>query len=327
MFPKCVKEGTSDVNDRLHQAARLSPGAALPAANCCLPATVTEDLVSKGVPPFIPGPGMWQGAKCADNVKGDITAQFQVPRPADAAHEDFYRLPFPNDAARDKSTGKVSFANHPHDPNAPMGFDAVKTYLDALESEPFSNFPSVYFRFDGDFDFDSVQVGTDDPQTRLVDLTTGADFGRRLGLNVFVTNGRNRYICANSVGVRPNRADPYKPGGTYAVLMKTGVKRCDARDGKGVCSAVGADFKQDADFAALIADTAPTDAKLVDAWNAYKPLRDWMTKEGKAKTDDLRGQRSSPSAIRAPSPARLPRASRARGRPDGRPVGSSARRV
>lgn len=282
-FPKCVKEGAADLGVDCTKSADCLQGLVC-SANRCNPPSVTEDLAAKGIPPFIPGPGMWQGAKCADNVKGDISALFQVPRATDAAHEDFYRLPFPNDAARSKSNGKVSFANHPHDPSPPMGFDAVKLYLDALESEPFSNFPSVYFRFDGDFDFDSVSVTTDDPQTRLVDLTTGPDFGRRLGLSIFLTNGRNRYICQNYVVVHPGKGAPLLPGHTYGVIMKKGPASCPTRTA-GKCSG-GTPAKQHSDFTAMVSAGAPGDATLKDAWDAYKPLRDWMTKEGK-KADDL----------------------------------------
>lgn len=287
MFPKCVAAGTSDVNDTCTSNKDCRQGLLCQAGKCGSAIEPAPGAYSKGVPPFVPGLDSWKGATCPDPKVSAGVALFKVPRAGDS-HEDFYRLPFPNDAARDKSTGKVSFANHPHDPKPPMGFDAVKRYLDVLEAEPFGPYATSLFRFDHDFEFDTVKIGVEaKAQTTVVDLTPGATFGQRRGLNVFVTNGRNRYICANSVGVRPNRADPYKPGGTYAVLMKKGVKRCDARDSKGACSTIGADFEQDADFAALIADTAPSDAKLADAWNAYKPLRDLMVKEGMAKTDVL----------------------------------------
>jgi hypothetical protein len=230
---------------------------------------------------------MWTGAKCEPNVTGDITALFQIPRAGDAPHEDFYRLPFPNDAARNKATGKVSFANHPHDPNPPMGFDAVKLYLDALENEPFGNFPSLYFRFDGDFDFNSLEVSSTDPQTRFVDLTAGPDFGRDLGLSIWMTNGRNRYICPNYVVVRPSGGATLTPGHTYGAIMLKGPKGCANHAGDGTCTDIRAAAKQHPDFAAMIAASAPTDAALKDAYDAYKPLRDWMTKKGKAANDML----------------------------------------
>lgn len=282
-FPHCMKEGSSDVGGTCTASGDCLQGLVCTNGTCETP-VVTSAVAGKGIPPYVPGPDAWQGAKCDDNVKGGITALFRVTRAGDPPSDDFFRLPFPNDAARDKATGKVSFANFPHDPKPPMGFDAVKLYLDALENEPFGNYPTIYFRFDGDFDFGTLQVADpdktrDDPQTRFVDLTAGSTFGQRLGLYVSVTNGRNRYICPNFAAVRPAHGAPLRPGGTYAVIMKKGVKTCNARDKSGACSDVGPDAKQSPDFTAMIADTAPSDAALKDAWDAYKPLRDWMAKE------------------------------------------------
>lgn len=283
-FPKCVKEGTRDVFADCAKSSECLQGLVCTGNRCVTP--VLPEAPAHGTPPYIPGPTAWAGATCPENVKGDITALFQIPRTGDAPHTDFYRLPFPNDAARNTTTGRVSFANHPHDPNPPMGFDALKPYLDALEPEPFGAFPSVFFRFDGDFDFETVQVGGDDPQTRLVDLTTGADFGRRLGLSIFLTNGRNRYICQNYVVVHPGRGGPLTPGHTYAAIMRKGPTSCPTRDKtSGKCSG-GTLAKQHADFTAMLAASKPSDAALDGAWERYKPLRDWLTKEGK-KADDL----------------------------------------
>jgi len=283
-FPKCIKQGTGDRGGDCTKNTDCFQGLVCTASHCATP-VVPEASAGKGIPPFIPGPGMWAGAKCEANVTSDITALFQVPRAGDAAHEDFYRLPFPNDAARSKATGKVSFANHPHDPNPPMGFDAVKLYLDALEGEPFGNSPTVFFRFNGDFDFGTVQVGGMDSQTRLVDLTAGADFGRDLGISIWLTNGRNRYICPNYVTVGPGRGATLTPGHTYGAIMLKGVKGCNKRDDKG-CAEVGAAAKQHADFAAMVAAAPPADGALKDGYDAYKPLRDWMVTKGK-KADDL----------------------------------------
>lgn len=283
MFPKCVKEGAGDVGAECASSLACRQGLVCTAGRCATP-LIPEASAGKGVPPYVPGPDAWQGAKCDEPKKGDVTAQFQVPRPGDAPHEDFYRLPFPNDAARDKSTGKVSFASHPHDPKPAMGFDAVKLYLDALEAEPFGNYATTYFRFDGEFDFDTVRVAEPELQTRIVDLTAGPTFGERQAIGVFVTNGRNRYICPNYVAVRPALANPYKAGHTYGVIMKKGVQSCPNRDG-GKCSG-GTPAKQHPDFAAMLGGSKPSDAALGDAWDAYQPLRDWMTKE-KLAADDL----------------------------------------
>lgn len=281
-FPHCVKQGTGDVQAACSKNTDCLQGLMCTSGQCLKP-RLPKESAERGVPPIVPGISEWKGATCPDPVKGDVTALFRVPRTADMAHEDFYRLPFPNDAARSKATGKVSYANHPKDPSPPMGFDALGMYLTALEPEPFGNSPSVYFRFDGDFDFDSIQVGTDDPQTRFVDLTTGPTFGQRLGLGIFLTNGRNKYICPNYVVVRPARGGSLVAGHTYGVIMKKGPKSCERKDGKCVTSTP---IKQDPDFTAMLAAAEPTDATLKDAYAAYKPLRDWVIKEGKA-ADDL----------------------------------------
>ncbi|MGZ3448637.1 MAG: alpha/beta hydrolase family protein [Polyangiales bacterium] len=282
-FPHCVAEGKTDTGGDCVKNTDCLQGLVCTAGKCST-AVVAPGLDAKGVPPFIPGPSTWAGAKCDENVKTGITALFHVPRASDPPTEDFYRLPFPNDAARNKATGKVSFANHPHDTNPAIGFDAVKLYLDALESEPFGNYPTVYFRFDGEFIFDTVTVTGDDPQTRIVDLTEGPTFGQRQGILAFYTNGRNKYICQNFVAVRPSFGAPLKPGGTYAVIMKKGVVTCATRTGDKCTS--GDPAKQHPDFTAMVGAAAPSDAGLKDAYDSYAPLRKWMTNE-KVKADDL----------------------------------------
>jgi hypothetical protein len=282
-FPHCVAEGKTDVGGDCTKNTDCLQGLVCN-ANKCGTAVVPKGADEKGVPPYIPGPTAWTGAKCDDNVKTGITALFHVPRASDPPTEDFYRLPFPNDAARNKATGKVSFANHPHDVSSPLGFDAVKLYLDALESEPFGNYPTVYFRFDGEFVFDTVKVAGDDPQTRIVDLTEGPTFGQRQGIQAFFTNGRNKYICQNFVAIRPSFGAPLKPGGTYAVIMKKGVVTCSNRMGD-TCTP-GDAAKQHPDFTAMLGAAAPGDAALKDAYDSYAPLRKWMTTE-KVAADDL----------------------------------------
>lgn len=282
-FPHCVKEGSVDVGGSCSKNTDCLQGLSCLGGLCGKP-TLPSEAAGKGVPPMIPGLAAWKGATCPDPVTtGDVTALFQIPRPGEKAHDDFYRLPFPNDAARNKATGKVSFASHPKDPTPPMGFDALGLYLTALESEPFSNFPSVYFRFDGDFDFDSVKVAGDDPQTRVVDLTAGPTFGNRLGLGIFLTNGRNKYICPNYVVVSPGRASSLTPGHTYGVIMKKGPMSCVRKAGK--CE-TSKEIQQHPDFTAMLADAPPSDAALKDAHEAYKPLRDWLVKESK-KPEEL----------------------------------------
>jgi len=274
IVPVCVRAGTGDAGSMCASTRDCAQGMFCTGGACQQVPFPTGDPPAHGIPPFIPDPTkkLWAGAECPAPIKsGAITALFQVPRSTDAAHSDFYRLPFPNDAAR--VGGKVSFANHPHDASSPVGFDVLARYFSVLESEPFGAYSTVYFRFDGEFDFGSVSAGGDDPILRYVDLTTGS----RRGFSYFVTNGRNQYICPNYIAVRPNRGDVFQAGHTYAVILKTGVTGTDK-----TTRAKPAD-----DFAKLIAATAPIDAALSEPYAAYKPLRDYLTAQKIATTDVL----------------------------------------
>ena len=64
-------------------------------------------------------------ATCPAVSKGAVKALWELPRANDPPEvkQDFYRLPYPNDAARD-AAGKVDFSRHPKDPAPPFGFDA-----------------------------------------------------------------------------------------------------------------------------------------------------------------------------------------------------------
>jgi hypothetical protein len=88
-------------------------------------------------------------------------------------------------------------------------------------------------------------------------------------LNVFYTNGRNKYICQNWLAVRPNDGDPFKPGGRYAVIIKQGIKT----------KSDGSPVKTDADLGALLSSTAPSGSALAAAYPSYQPVRDYLAKE------------------------------------------------
>jgi len=307
-FPKCIPEGTKDLaQDCTSNKDCLRGLVCNPGGHCDHPPALPGPLAAKGVPPAFPS--AWAGATCPAPVTASpVTALFHLPRPEDKADGNFYTIPFPNDGLRNKTTGKVSFANHPHDATSPVGFDAVKLYLDALEDQPFGPYPTIFLRFDGEFEFSSVAlqgcgsfacdtpkgeeccktgsttgdlkctakgscggtvVSSDDPQTRLVDVTVGDPaFGTRRGLSILVDSGRNKYICNNYIAVRPPNGDPLVPGHSYAVVIKKGVTRPKAADGSLIVASK--------DFEAMVAGTAPTDSALADAYNAYKPLRDYL---------------------------------------------------
>lgn len=212
----------------------------------------------------------YAGTDCSapKDITGDFRAFFEIPR-KDKPVKEFYRLPFPNDI-RKKASGFVSLAEHPN-PGDLLGADLVTKYLKAIETEMkgFGTHHTVYFRFSKDLDFNSLKLDGAKPALVSYNLTSGGALGRRVSYN----GGRGKYICHHYLTVRPFRDTPLLPNQTYAVLLTNVLKSAD-----------GDTVKRDADFALMMADTAPTDADLKRAYDAYKPLRDFLKKnadEGK----------------------------------------------
>ncbi len=275
LFPRCMPGGSKDTGAECTASRECAQGLFCVDGACAL-VPVTANLAPNGYPPFIPTPqAQWQGVQCAAAKSTGLTALFSLPRDDDdeTAKQDFFRLPFPNDAARD-AAGTVDFSRFPRDPNPPFGFDALGRYLDVLKTEPFSNYPTIVFRFDGPVKFASFNAAGINPQTRVVDLTAGPRFGTGLGLRYQYNGGRNHYVCPNAFSVRPF-ATALLPG-TYAVILLKGVKATDD-------SAV----QSSADFQALVAGAAPADAKLAAAWPAYAPLRQYLTDKSIQPADVL----------------------------------------
>jgi hypothetical protein len=272
-FAKCVDAGTLDVGGTCTTSADCLQGLYCETGKCAQ-ASVSSQQAPHGVPPYIPSAGdqPWTGVKCpAPSTTSPVHALFHVPRVGDAPDGDFFKLPYPNDAARDAS-GKVSFDNFPHDAKSPLGFDVVKRYLDAVAAEPFSAYPTMTFRFEGHFDFADLKLDGADPQTRFVDITPGAStFGGARGLNVVYGTGGNRYLCGDNVSIRPNTGDPLRAGGVYAAILKRPMHRPGPASGGD-----GSEILPSPDFTALIAATEPGDSTLKAAYAAYKPLRDYL---------------------------------------------------
>jgi hypothetical protein len=284
IYPTCQPEGSGDVGAACTASSGCLEGLACIGGSCePVSDAGAPGSMPYGIPPYVPTPGAtpWSGATCpTPKSSGPITALFTVSRASGGAHSDgdFFALPWPNDAARDGS-GHVDYSSFPHRVNPALGFDAVGRYMDLLGDEPFGGYATSYFRFDGPFDFGSVNV---DPskgavQAILVDLTAGPTFGAHLAINVFVTNGRNRYICDNYIAIRPGFARPFSPGGTYAAILQ-----------KGITAAADHSPAQSApDFQALLASSPPADAALASAYAAYAPLRKYLAMTSSAPADTL----------------------------------------
>jgi pimeloyl-ACP methyl ester carboxylesterase len=212
-------------------------------------------------PPRLPS---WDGELCQQD-DGSPRAYFEVPQGNDA-DRDFYRLPFPNDIRRTESG--LDLSGYPT-PGDAVPTDVLGRYVEASEQDlnGFATNPVVYFRFSKPHDW-----GTTGGRFKLINIDPDSDaFGQQFGsVGWLNTSGRiSKYICPNWLAVRPNHGAPLKPGTTYAVVLEKGIKT----DG-------GETFQTDSDFEAMLADSAPDDATLAEAWEAYAPLRQWLTESG-----------------------------------------------
>jgi hypothetical protein len=236
-------------------------------ADCLAPLWCGADKtcapISTAFPPFA-------GASCHD--EGAFRVYFEVPRPTKPP-TDFFRLPFPNDAR--VAGGKLDMSDFPDPGPTPLGVDLVKLYVDTwtADFDGFSDIAAITFRFSADIDFST----TSGDSVRLIDVTPGPSLGRLLGRSWEYSPGRTKYSCLYRFTLRNSPAEPMEPGHTYAAFLTTAF-RSKAGDAPVV----------DPDLAAVLGATPPSDASLSNAWNAYKPLRDWAAMQG-AMAPDIAG--------------------------------------
>ncbi len=275
LFPRCLTAGRKDIGAVCTLASECAQGLMCVNGACGI-SPFTSTTAPRGQPPALPKiPNQsWAGASCETPKTSAERALFALPREADAAalREDFYRLPWPNDARRG-ADGRVDFSRHPRDPAPLVGFDLLARYLEVLAPEPFSNTPTVLLRFDGAVDFTSIDVRSATPNVRLVKLEVGQGYAR--GLNIHLNGSRNRYICENWLAVRPYDGDSLSPG-TWAVVVLRGIK-----------GASGGEVQPSDDFIAMMRETTSPDATQAAAWPKFAKLRAWATSEGIAASDVL----------------------------------------
>lgn len=225
--------------------------------------------------PIIPTLPRWPGETC-ETESGAPTAHFRVPR-HDGADGDFYRLPFPNDVRRTASG--LDLSGHPS-PATAVSIDVLGRHIETAEQDldGFGTNPVIYFRFSHPYEWGDVNGD----RVLLVDLSPDSpQFGRNLGRTWLTTAGSiTRYICPNWLAVRRGHGAPLRPGTRYAVLLLRGI-RTSADEGH-------EPFERSSDLDALLSDTMPSEAALVEAWQRYAPLREWLgTDENPAATDVL----------------------------------------
>lgn len=182
-------------------------------------------------------------------------------------HEDFYTLPFPN-AMHFGSDGKLDLTTYPHGVQGGV----VETYLNTFAASitGAGTQGGVFFRFDGAIDSASLPA---DPNAStqagasafLVDVMPGSPtYGKQLPvLSKFVAE-RYDYIGPNWVCLLPVPGFPLREKTTYAAVLTDGVHGTN-----------GSSVKRDKDFDAVIKGGS-SDARIVAAAAAYKPLTDWL---------------------------------------------------
>ncbi|HEX2882596.1 MAG TPA: hypothetical protein VHO25_23915, partial [Polyangiaceae bacterium] len=227
--------------------------------------------------------GGWTGVECDDSPDEaeDSQSYFVLPGVTSPAGDegDYFRLPFPNDA-RLAADGTVSLGDFPTPGPAPLGVDAVKNYVDAIDGNEtgWGTSPTVIFRFSNAMDYDTFTQATDnDPNPiQWVDITDGAaEYGQTRGLKWFASGGRTNYVCYNWLAVRRPDGAPLLPGHTYAVFLRSEI-----------AGGNGSPAVRSAQFAAMLAGSAPADAVLADAYDRYAPFRDYLAAES-IDTDEI----------------------------------------
>lgn len=256
----CETPGTLDIGEACATSSDCAAPLLCGADGLCL-------LPASGFP-FLPD------TECADPTAetGPFRIFFEVPKAGEPL-ADFFRLPFPNDIRRTE-TG-MNLDGFPDPGVRFLGGDVLGSYLRTLRgsNEGFSTNPTIYFRFSAPPKFASIQGGTGG-SLRIVNITPdSSSFGRGASIGWNVTNGRSKFICHNYVAIHPSFRSPLEPNTTYAVYLTDAVINDDNDR-----------LVQDADFAAVIGSTRPTEAELLDGWNKYAPLRNFLAAEGIASS-------------------------------------------
>ena len=278
---KCVDPGTGGDGDRCKGnedcAAELLCSASLTCAKPGAPGTLGQGETCAATPDCALGLicleeectplQFWPGVTCNEDT-GAFRAYFEVPRGGQALSE-FYRLPFPNDIR--KKEGKVDVSGHPNPQiKLPKEYgDVVGEFFKRINADVtgWGLTTAVLARLSRTVDLKTLTVTGDSPTVQFFNIDkSSSQYGGGVGLFMFASTGKGKYICNNWVGVRPSVGAPLLPGTTYAVLLRKGIK-----DDK------GAEAAQDDDFKAMVAATEPSDADLKKAWQAYAPLRAYLT--------------------------------------------------
>jgi predicted esterase len=255
----CVAPGAGDLGDTCESNRDCIAGLACGSGGTCVRAV-------DAYPPFT-------GVTCPADA-APFKVFFEVPRPG-ITLTDFFKLPFPNDA-RVGTDGRLDLSDFPRPGPSILGIDLVDLYADALgeDFDGFSSVANVSFRFSKEFDFDTI--GTNGANVHFVDVTDPAapEFGDDRGRSFSYSTGAGLYECQHMFDVAPQRHDPLLPGHTYAVYLTSAIR-----------STAGEVPVLDADLAAVLGDTQPTDATLARVWTQYTNFRAYLAANSMTAAD------------------------------------------
>lgn len=215
---------------------------------------------------------VYGGQKCESSAEigGDSRVLFEVPRNGQPL-KDFYRLPFPNDIRI--VDGKLDLSGHPTPGSGVVGYDIAARVIKAMEDDlsGFGTNPVVFFRFNQRPNLKSIKTGKE-PNVIMLDITDPMEsgYGKKMSISWVASTGRGLYICHNFLAVYVPWARPLKGNHTYAVIILDSVMT-DPQEGEAV------PFGLDADFQTVIGDSIPEDTDLKAAWEAYTPLRHFLS--------------------------------------------------
>ena len=251
LSPHCVPQGAADIGAECRANADCRQGLSCDRGKC------KQDIYTP-----------WVGVTCQDPELSPVRAYFEVPDDPDAENGDFFRFPFPSDAA--KHDGGLDLRRFP----LPGSYFAIKElaiapYVHALARESaWGTTGTVTFRF-------SADVAVEGSDIAWVDITPGSsDYGVDEGVVSYYRADRSAYVCEHSLSVRRPQGKPMAPGHSYAVWLK----RATAADGSSVSASPN--------FRAVLADAEPDSEPLRAVYASFAPLRDYLTAQHIA-SDDL----------------------------------------
>lgn len=252
---KCAPAGTGDYEQPCESQSDCFQGLYCSEGKCSLPEA------PYGVP-------VWSGATCPKNDAEGAVALFNVPGAKDTpSSADFFSLPYPNDV-RLNADGRPNLEGFPTPGAALLGVDMVKRYVDAVEEHAhgFSTNPSVIFRFSGEVKFSTLAFESGKRPVVWVDLDDPTSTLSSIGVSWQANAGGGSYVCNNWMAVNSGLGGTLVPGHSYAVWLTT-----DARTSK------DEPVKRSSQFAAMLANSAPSDAKLATAYTKYAKLRSYLS--------------------------------------------------